>query len=223
MNDELYFPSHTAKCKCPRAKYCTFPCRFNGIAAYIPGDTFDDEDGNNTTNIYCFQQQPTEVWQIPVEKLEPYVENSPQPATVNANLIGIAPEALAQIASAVNPVQPGTLSELVPIVQLVHTAINKVRKAKKQRHLSYDGAVLYLYNEPNPPKALFAKIMEARTVLHQIIAEKRKSDPSAEQKTLKSLAVMSKPSYKKSKQRKKRSSVPAPVPIDQSLRGGGPY
>ncbi len=223
MNDELYFPSHTAKCKCPRAKYCTFPCRFDGIAAYIPGDRFDDEDGNDTTNIYCFQQQPTEIWQIPFEELEPYVESAPQPTTLNVNVTNIAPEALAQIASAVNPVTPGTLSELVPVVQLVYNSINKVRKAKKQRCLSYDGAVLYLHDEPNPPNALFAKIMEARTILHQIIAEKRKSDPDAEQKTLKSLAVMSKPGYRKSKQRKKRSSVPAPVPFDQSLRGGGNY
>ena len=142
---------------------------------------------------------------------------------VKAQVASVAPEALVQIAAAVNPAPPGTLSELVPVVQMVYTAINKIRAAKKQRRLSYNGAVIYVYNEPDPPPSYYAKIMEARSILRQIIAEKRKLDPDAEQKTLNSLAVMSKPSYKKSKARKKRSSLPSLVPVDQSVRGGGFY
>ena len=216
MNDELYFPSHTAKCKCPRAKYCTFPCRFDGIAAYIPGERFDDEDGNDTTNIYCFQQQPTEIWQIPFEELEPYVESAPQPTTLNVNVTNIAPEALAQIASAVNePATPTTYDEIIPVVRQVYTdkRLSTLRKKLKLKKLSLRGAALYVYNEPQPMEHLYRPVIDARMKLKQIIDEKLKSDPNAATKSIASLAQLSKQSHNKKQKRKKRSSAPGPVPI----------
>ena len=216
MNTQIYFPSPFKRCKCPKAKYCRFPCHTNGVAAYREDDTKDDEDNQTFTYLYCFQQHPTETWQIPIDELEPHIENTPQPATVNANIISIAPEARAQIASAVNgPATPTTYDEIIPVVRQVYTdkRLATLRKKLKLKKLSLRGAALYVYNEPQPMEHLYRPVIDARMKLKQIIDEKLKSDPNAVTKSIASLTQLSKQSHNKKPKRKKRSSAPGPVPI----------
>ena len=101
------------------------------------------------------------------------------------------------------------------MVRQVYTdeLLAKQRKRQKLKKLSLIRAAMYVYNEPNPIGHLYREVMDARTKLKRIIDRNLKSDPDAAVKAIASLAQESKLSHNKGRMRKKRASVPAPVPI----------
>ena len=142
-------------------------------------------------------------------------QQQPYPV-VNANIISIAPEAIAKISTAVHEsANPTTYSEIIPVVRQVYTdeRLAKLRKKLKQKKLSLRGAALYVYNEPKPMDHLYRNVIDARMKLKRIIDENLKSDSDAAAKAITSLAQQSKLSHNKKQKQKKHSSAPAPVPI----------
>ena len=91
MNAQTYFPAPFEKCKCTKTHSCDIPCRTNGVAVYQPGDTFDDEDNQTFTYLYCFQQHPMETWEIPIEELDTNLTPPPTPPSepVKAIVVGV--------------------------------------------------------------------------------------------------------------------------------------
>ena len=152
-----------------------------------------------------------------LSELKTLCGHQPQPSpVVNANIVSIAPEALAQISTAVHePANPTAYSEIIPVVRQVYTddRLAKLRQKLKQRKLSLRGAALYVYNEPKPMEHLYPNVIDARMKLKRIIDENLKFDPDAAAKAIASLAQQSKQSHNKKQRQKKRSSAPAPVPI----------
>ena len=220
MNNDLYFPRHTAKCKCPRSEYCTFPCRTGGIAVYIPGQYDDDEEGNNITNIYCFQQQPTEVWQVPLEEVDTNLASPATPAPEPAIDIG---KVVAEIKDSLKRSTASKYDGITAVVlELRHDKIARAFfKLPAHKPVPYDKAVYYLYKANIPANhKLYAKIMPARDRLKDIIRNERLKRDDAEKSVLVSLAATARKEKAKFTS-KPPSRFPSPVAIDNSVTGGG--
>lgn len=218
MNTQIYFPAQFKKCKCTKARCCTFPCHTNGVAAYIEGDTKDDEENQTFTYLYCFQQHPMETWQIPIEELDTDFAPPPSPEPkINLNKV------VEDIKETIKRGGDSKYAGITPIVLAIRND-NIVRahfKVPANKSVSYDKAVIYLYKADIPANhRLYASIMTARDRLKDIIRKAKLTRNDAEESILNSLAVTAR-KEKALLDNKSHSNFPSPVAIDQTVTGGG--